>query len=287
MLAINDERIKPDDLASDYIPQWRRDPLKGRITVRQLATHTSGLEDAEANGLSHDKLTGWKGDFWKRSRPPRDPFTLARDVAPVVDTPGMIARYSNPGMAMLGYCVTRALSGSTNSDLRSLLRDRIMKPLAIPESEWSVGYGKPIEIDGAALVATWGGANYSPNAAAQVGRLLLHNGNWDGHQLIDRSVVEMATTWAGVPNHSGLGWWVNRQPDGTRFWEGVPEDAFYGAGAGHQILLVVPSLSLIVVRNGEQLDPKESFDAGLEKHLVVPLMACLAATGATSVPPAR
>ena len=188
---------------------------------------------------------------------------------------------------MLGYCVTRALNGSTNSDLRSLLRDRIMKPLAIPESEWSVGYGKPIEIDGATLVATWGGANYSPNAAAQVGRLLLHNGNWDGHQLIDRSVVEMATTWAGVPNHSGLGWWVNRQPDGTRFWKSVPEDAFYGAGAGHQILLVVPSLSLIVVRNGEQLDPKESFDAGLEKHLVVPLMACLANSGPTAVEPAR
>jgi hypothetical protein len=39
-------------------------------------------------------------------------------------------------------------------------------------------------------------------------------------------------------------------------------------------LLVVPSLNLVVVRNGEQLDPKESFDAGLEKHLVGPLMDC-------------
>ncbi len=82
------------------------------ITVRHLATHTSGIEDAEADGLPHDRLTGWKGDFWKRLPPPHDPFTLARDPAPVLDVPGTKERYSNPGMAMLGYCVTASLRGT-------------------------------------------------------------------------------------------------------------------------------------------------------------------------------
>jgi len=58
----------------------------------------------------------------------------------------------------------------------------------------------------------------------------------------------------------------------------VPRDAFAGAGAGNQILLVVPSIDLIVVRNGVNLyDPTEGegFWAGLEKHLFNPLMESL------------
>src|SRR5262249_33648162 len=154
------------------------------LTVRELATHTSGIEDAEADGLPHDQLTGWKGDFWKRLPPPRDPFSLARDVAPVVDPPGTRARYSNPGMAMLSYCVTASLRNPANPALRRLLRNRIMEPLDIPEKEWSVGYGGSTRLDDLELVADWGGATFSPNAAALIGRLLLHEGSWNGRSLI-------------------------------------------------------------------------------------------------------
>ena len=44
----------------------------------------------------------------------------------------------------------------------------------------------------------------------------------------------------------------HRATDGTRLWKSAPDDAFGGAGAGHQFLLVVPSLGLIVVRNGQR-----------------------------------
>ena len=58
LLAMNDGRIAPGDLASQYIPAWKSDPTKARITIRQLATHTSGVEDAEQDDLAHDKLPG-------------------------------------------------------------------------------------------------------------------------------------------------------------------------------------------------------------------------------------
>ena len=144
MLAMNDGRITPDDLASKYVPQWRNDAKRKNIRVRQLATHTSGIEDAEAEDLSHAQLTGWKGDFWKLRAPPHDPFTIARDTAPVLDLPGTKERYSNPGMAMLGYCVTASLRGAEDADLRSLLKHRIMGCLGVQDSEWSVGYGADI-----------------------------------------------------------------------------------------------------------------------------------------------
>ena len=48
---------------------------------------------------------------------------------------------------------------------------------------------------------------------------------------------------------SGLCWYTNY--DGI--WSKVPRDAFAGAGASQQALLVVPSLNLVVVRNGAYL----------------------------------
>ena len=83
-VAMSDGRIALDDPATKYIPQWRDDPRKSRITLRQLGSHTSGIEDAEADGLPHEKLTGWKGDFWKRLAVPDDPFTISRDRAPLL-----------------------------------------------------------------------------------------------------------------------------------------------------------------------------------------------------------
>jgi CubicO group peptidase (beta-lactamase class C family) len=285
MLAMGDGRIRPDDPAWRFAPQWRDDPGRKAITVRHLATHTSGIEDAEEGSVPHDRLAGWKGDFWKRLPPPRDPFTLARDHAPVLEEPGTRERYSNPGMAMLGYCVTASLRGAPEEDLRSLLHRRVMGPLGVPDAEWSVGYGTSTTVDGLPLVATWGGGSCSPDAAARVGRLLLREGDWEGRRLIDTDAVAAGLEPSGLPGHSGLGWWVNRGPGGTKLWESAPEDAFGGAGAGQQFLLVVPSLDLIVVRNGEQLDADLGFEVGLDRYVVGPVVRAITAGRAAPCPP--
>ena len=94
-------REAADAPVARLVPEWKSDPRKAKITIRHLGSHTSGVEDAEADKLPHDKLTGWKGDFWKRLAPPDDPFTLARDKAPVIFEPGEKLAYSNPGIAML------------------------------------------------------------------------------------------------------------------------------------------------------------------------------------------
>jgi CubicO group peptidase (beta-lactamase class C family) len=285
IVAMGEGRIRSDDPANRFMTRWRGDPRHEAITVRHLATHTSGIEDAEADGLPHDRLEGWKGEFWKRLDPPRDPFTLARDVAPVLDQPGSGYRYSNPGMAMLGYCVTASLRGGADADLRSLLKHRVMEPLGVPDAEWSVGYGTTTKVDGLPLVATWGGASYSPDAVARVGRLLLRRGTWEDDSLLVPGVVDAALSHSGLPGHSGLGWWVNRSHGGSRLWKSAPEDAFGGAGAGQQLLLVVPSLELIVVRNGQTLDPALGFEEGLDRYVVAPVVRAVATHREPPYPP--
>jgi CubicO group peptidase (beta-lactamase class C family) len=252
-LAINDGLISPDDPASKYIADWKSDPVKSKITIRQLATHTSGISDAEQDEIPHDQLPGWKGDFWKRTP---DPFSIALRQAPVLFEPGTRNAYSNPGMAALSYAITAALKGG---DIRTLLKERVLDPLGVPEQAWSIGYGRAYEVDGLKLYANWGGGSFTARAAARVGQLMMLQGRWNGRELIRRDVVRKSLTDQGMPPParsaanpapaSGLAWYVNA--DGV--WPAAPRDAFAGAGASHQFIMAVPSLDLVVVRNGDAL----------------------------------
>jgi len=278
MLALNDGRLSADDPACKYIPEWKDHPQKSKITIRHLATHSAGVEDAEQGDIAHTDLPGWKGQFWKRDP---DPFTISRDKAPIIFEPGTKYAYSNPGMAMLSYAITASLKGAKQADVRTLLQQRIMRPIGVEDSDWSIGYGQTYKVNGLDLVANWGGGGYTARATARVGRLMLRKGNWQGRQLVDSKWVEEVVKYAGtpLPNRpagnpnpaSGLGWWTNF--DGV--WAKVPRDAFAGAGAGNQVLLVVPSLDLIVVRNGANLydsSKGEGFWGGIERYLFNPVM---------------
>jgi CubicO group peptidase (beta-lactamase class C family) len=261
-LRLSDRKLKLDTPVAELVPAWSEGPRKRKITLRHLGSHTSGLADAEQDRLPHHKLTGWKGDFWKGMGPPNDPFTLSRDKAPVLFEPGTKLQYSNPGIAMLGYAITATLKNAPQKDIRTLLRDRVMRPIGVPDAEWSVGYGKTFKVDGLPLVAGWGGGSYSARALAHIGRLLLREGDWDGKQVLSKEAVRQVTGDAGLPGHCGMGFWTNA--DGR--YPRLPRDTCYGAGAGDQLLIVVPSLNLIVVRNGETLAPpprdaKDVFEA--------------------------
>jgi CubicO group peptidase (beta-lactamase class C family) len=212
---------------------------------------------AALNDGSHKELRGWKRNFWKREP---DPFTIARDHVPVIFEPGTDSAYSNPGFAMLGYAVTASLKNTSISDIRSLLKKRILDEIGVTENEWSIGYGdKPYMVDGMKLYATWGGASFTPRATARIGRLMLNKGNWQGSQLLSEKWIKAMVSYVGTPISgrkpgdfnpvSGLCWWINYDSA----WHNIPRDAFAGAGAQQQVLLVVPSLNLIVVRNGRDL----------------------------------
>jgi len=308
-VAMNDGLIAPDDSAWKYIPAWKNDPLKSRITIRQLATHTAGIEDAdmpEAHIPNQNDLPGWKGAFWrgrsaKNFRDMLDPFQIAIYQAPVIFEPGMNFAYSNPGMADLAYAVTASLRGRPQTDIRSLLRARIMEPIGIQENDWSIGYGRTFPVDGLPVVANWGGGSFTARAVARIGRLMLHHGQWEGKQLLSQEVVQQVTSYGGTalpPRPVGspspapaLGWYSNI--DGV--WPEVPRDAFCGSGAQQQILMVIPSLDLILVRNGGDLRTSGehlSNHGAEERYLIGPMMKAVqdldqieSAQGSSPYPP--
>lgn len=297
LLAMNDGLIDPDEPACTYIPEWKNDYRKSKITIRHLAGHTSGMEDAEASaeeadeiiakGLhAHMDLPGWKGQFWRKEP---DPFSVSRDSARILSSPGQKYAYSNPGIAMLNYAVTAAIRDSEQKDIRTCLRERIYRPIGIADEEYSLGYNQTYLIDSLPLVAGWGGGGFTANAAARVGRLMLRKGNWQGKQLLDSSLVEEAVRFVPSINmefehdirnnnnpflETTLGWYSNH----NGIWEYLPRDAYAGAGAQNQLMLVVPSLDLIVVRFGDQLMGESNGDSshlGIERYLFNPVIEAI------------
>jgi CubicO group peptidase (beta-lactamase class C family) len=276
-LALSDGRLQPDDPAWKYVPEWKDHPQKSGITVRHLVTHTSGLADSRPSDIEGT----WENNFWKRLLPPNDPFTISRDLTPVLFEPGTEYEYSNPGLAMLSYIVTASYKGTSYGDIRTLLQERIMNPIGVQPNEWNIGYGNNFNVSGLNLVANWGGGAYTARAAARVGRLMLNNGNWEGEQLIDAEWIDKATKYGDTPlpsRHqkqpspaSTLGWYNNF--DGI--WSRAPRDAFLGAGAENQHLIIIPSLKIIIVRNGDSMYDEakgEGFYYGIEKYLINLLM---------------
>lgn len=111
--------------------------------------------------------------------------------------PGTQNEYSNPGMAALSYAITASLKGG---DVRTLLKDRLLDPLGVPESAWSIGYNQAYELDGLKLYANWGGATFTPRVAARIGQLMMVRGQWNGRELIRREVVKDVLTHQGLPH---------------------------------------------------------------------------------------
>jgi CubicO group peptidase (beta-lactamase class C family) len=285
LVAIQDGRLKPDDPAWRYIPAWKNHPRKSRITIRHLATHSSGIEDAEQDGIPHMELPGWKGAFWRRKP---DPISIALEQAPVVFAPGTGYAYSNPGMAALSYAITASLRGAPQPDVRAALAQRVLGPLEVPPDHWSISYGESYSLDGMTVYANWGGGSFTARATARVGQLLLDEGRWRERRLFDAGRIAEMLAYSGTPLPAREGgepnpapamcWWSNA--DGI--WPRLPRDAFAGAGAGHQVMLVVPSLDLVVVRYGAALTGKQTragFWQAVVQHLFDPAVAAVLPAG--------
>ena len=277
LLALQDERIGLEDPATRYIPQWIDDPIKSRITIGQLARHTSGLDDVRFGG----KYEGWK-ELYRKDRDVRFPMVLS--TVPVIFDPDSRYSYSGAGYYALSYALSSSLKSASQPSLKTMLTERLMDPLGIPRTSWHMGYGDVYELDGLRLYAIGSGGSYSARAVARLGQFMLHRGRWNGQQIVSPELVDALLTanqpppsWAfdDAEPAPAFGWWVNS--DG--FWPAVPKDACIGAGMGHQVLLVIPSLDLVAVRMGGALEePRkwgpEYWDA-LGEHFLEPLMRAI------------
>ena len=96
---------------------------------------------------------------------------------------------------------------------------------------------------------------------SKFGLLYLHKGNWNGEQIFNESWAKYTTTPTNTSNgRYGGHFWLNA---GGHFPD-VPRDMYYCSGFQGQMVAIIPSLDLVIVRMGLKEDPNFDFNGMLK-----------------------
>jgi CubicO group peptidase (beta-lactamase class C family) len=234
-----------DDRVSDTITEWRTDPLKSQITIRQLLSLTDGID-----GASHLHRTSI-----------RDRNAMALQL-PVVARPGSAFTYGPSHLQVFGELFRRKLNGRNPI---SFMEERVLRPLGIGSLEYKRdARGNPLLASGFELSAQqW----------ARLGELILGHGSYHGRQIVSADLLRQAFVGSDPNPAYGLTFWLNRPagffsreqdvekmldlPWQRASWAGVcicksaPPDMIVALGSGYQRLFVIPSVNAVLVRQGQ------------------------------------
>ena len=95
---------------------------------------------------------------------------------------------------------------------------------------------------------------------SKFGLLYLHKGNWNGEQILDESWVKYSATPTNTSNgRYGAHFWLNA----SGHFPDVPRDMYYCSGFQGQMVAIIPSLDLVIVRMGLKEDPEFDFNGML------------------------
>jgi CubicO group peptidase (beta-lactamase class C family) len=186
------------------------------------------------------------------------------------EAPGKVFNYQTFGMNMLTHAVASAYSLYKTSDpergagFGTLTDWKVRDPIG---GTWSWEY-QNFKLPPEAKLGVYGyftGYQMTPYDMARCGLLWLHEGRWNGSELVPSAWMREATrvnsdVLSNEPeeNHRyGLGFWCN---DRGRMWPDLPRDSFAASGNGRQHVWVCPSLNLVLVRSPgtyEQDDPAQ------------------------------
>lgn len=233
-MAIDDGKIRSlDQKAADFITPWRGTP-KEAITIRHLLSMTSGVED---RGLSPRAVAV---DQFARNA-----------AAPLRDPPGTRWHYNTATYHLMFHLLARA----TGERFEDYARRRLVGPLGMARTTWLTNQGQGAD----GPVTNYYSAICSTRDLGRFGLFAQRGGMWAGKQLVDAAYFRASIRPSPALNPAyGLLWWENREPGSgaagrtaTLRFPGSPVDTFAAMGAGGQLVMVVPSKDLVVVRQGE------------------------------------
>jgi CubicO group peptidase (beta-lactamase class C family) len=160
----------------DYFPEYAdlQQPDRQRITIRHALTMSAGLEWNEQvpyNNPQNDEIAMTRS---------ADPLRYALSRA-IVAAPGTKWRYNGGTTQVLGTIVQRA----TKQPLADYAQAALFSPLGITEFEW---LGNLAGVPSAAS-----GLRLRPRDLARFASLYLHDGQWNGRQIVPRDWVHEST----------------------------------------------------------------------------------------------
>ncbi len=223
----------------DPVDIWRQtDDPRSAITLDHLLRMTDGLAWREnyVSPFSEVLALSWG----------RDDMAAFAAERPLAHPPGSHWNYSSATTTILARALRAALDDDANAYF-AFPRRALFEPLGMTTAV--------IEPDAA---GTFGGATFMYATArdwARWGLLLLSDGVWNGKRILPEGWVAYLTrpTPQSTDHIYGAHFWLKVPPsyynrDGER--PALPKDAFFAVGHWGQIVTIIPSRDLVVVRLG-------------------------------------
>jgi len=229
-----------NDPITDYLPELaERDPTFGNITIRDLLLMSSGIRYKEFPFINGDDA---KTYYYPNLR------QLALEDTIITGSPGETFHYNNYHPLLLGMIIERA----TGTTVAGYLQEKIWKPIGMEyPGSWS--------LDESGFEKMESGINARAIDFAKFGRLFLHNGNWNGVQVVPVEWVAEATQadtsvdYASYYPHDFI--FKNGQGYYKYMWWGIQRDEqnydFMALGNHGQFIYISPQKNLIILRFGE------------------------------------
>ena len=240
-IAISEGYIKSvHDPITNYLPELaKRDPAFANITIRDLLMMSSGIRYEEFPFINGDDAkTYYYPDLRK----------LALEDTFIVGEPNEKFLYNNYHPLLLGLIIERA----TGTSVAGYLQEKIWQPIGAEyPGSWS--------LDERGFEKMESGINARAIDFAKFGRLFLHNGNWNGAQVVPEEWVAGATQaetdvdYASYYPHDFI--FKNGQGYYKYMWWGIQRDEksydFMALGNHGQFIYISPYKNLIILRFGE------------------------------------
>ncbi|MBL0923117.1 MAG: serine hydrolase [Sphingomonadaceae bacterium] len=253
--AIRLGKIKSlDQPVADFITEWRGKP-QAAMKIRHLLDMRSGLL---AQGFNDRP-----DNHWNRAYLDPDHGNYIINQYPLTDMPGSIYEYSNATSELVAIVIERA----TGRRYSEFIGSEILAKIGAP--------GGKVWINRPGGLAHAGCCTMLPvQSWLRMAILLLQDGKWKGRKLLPAGYVSDMRKGTAQNPHYGLGLWLagpyvdrrgfqNPQRPGPKVLHSQPylaRDLFMFDGNSNQIVYIIPSAKMIILRTGDSPPRQPEWD---------------------------
>jgi CubicO group peptidase (beta-lactamase class C family) len=253
-----------DQPVADFITEWKSDPQKSKIKIRYLLDMRSGMLAQNVAFNPEDILN-------RAYLHPRHDEVIIHEY-PMTHEPGTRYDYANATSEMVAPLIERA----TGMRYGSYLSQALLQPLGAAGGSIWVNRPGGMAHSGCCLLLpaeTW----------LRLGLLVLQDGRWQGKRLLPKAYVQHMRTGTAENPYYGLGLWLagtyierrgfaHPSIEVGKTLHSAPyaaKDLVLFDGNGNQVVYIIPSEKLVIVRTGSAPPRDKEWDNAMLPNLLI------------------
>lgn len=235
-------------------PYWKKDSKKSKITYSHALRMTDGInwrEENYADPIHNDAAIMLFG----KGRENIVEYVAKR---PMKHEPGTVWNYSSGTTNLITAGISRAIAPRNISDpfgkeqMRNFMYERLFREIGMNQT--SAEFDANGNFYGSSLIYA------TAQDYARFGLLMLRGGKWENKQIIEEKFVNFVRSPAGGgADHYGAHFWLSPENKKGLLKNG-PYDSFEAHGNEGQVIMIIPSKDLVIVRLGMS-NAEKSWDA--------------------------